>query len=193
MWNRLVDQQFWLFGQDVVADEGNRLLAFGGERLAATQRGKAACYRLPISLHANAYLYLWGFGALHTVDGSAVAFLQRATGKIKQPPVARQPATYEHATAENFLKWKTATVQSDCLLRPIAQWIAAYERWVRDFYGAETRRDNVSSWDALKKPTTDPDLLAEDWQQFVDAFDCSGDRCDAATSWGAATEVAVAV
>lgn len=193
MWNRLVDQQFWLFGQDVVAAEGNRLLTYGGERLATMQRGKAACYRLPISPHSNAYLYLWGFGALHTVDGSAVAFLQRAAGKIKQPPVARQPAAYEHATAETFLKWKTATAQPGRLLRPIAQWIVAYECWIRDFYGAEARRDNVSSWDAFKKPTTNPDSIAEDWKQFVDPLDLSDDRFDAATRWGAATEVAVAV
>lgn len=72
---RLVQQQFWLFGADIRHPEGNLLLELGFRRhRAAHSSPGSSCYvwcREALSIH------LWGFGCCLTTSGMDRIYLSR--------------------------------------------------------------------------------------------------------------------
>lgn len=164
---QLVDQQFWLFGRDVAAEQGNRLIELGGERIATWRRGKAAAYRMPSLDEPASCVVLWGFGALLVVDGIARGYLQRSTGRFRVPDAVQALIDYEQACAESFFAWRYASDDEMNRLDPIIRWVIDHEYAVVESYGVAARRSDLSKWASLGKPTSSVGTIPSLWSRLA--------------------------
>ena len=156
----LLNQQFWLFGRDVVAASGNRLVEYGGVRAAADRRGKSACYRMPCGCGGE--LLLWGFGAALTCPRHGVCFLPRFGTVVLAPT---RPATLDGREApDRFIGWQPAEEGGRELFARFAEWFADYEADVRRRHGLAARRADLEGWRELRKPVIEPERIAEEWR-----------------------------
>ena len=167
-WQPLVDQQFWLFGRDVAAEDGNRLLRLGAQRACPQCRGRSACYRLPIADGTvpdarSVSVLLWGFGLVFCEGTQPRCTLRRASGavRIAADAAAARPTLKPHeldaASGERCDRWG----------RSIAGWVAAYEREVVKRFGLEARAADVAAWEVAGKRTCPAATIAPRWESFA--------------------------
>jgi hypothetical protein len=76
----LLNQQCWLWGQDVRRAEGNLLLDFGFERLRAPEEITGSS-QYTLALGKNDFLRLWGFGLF--MEASGEAFISTAMTSLR--------------------------------------------------------------------------------------------------------------
>ena len=171
-WQSLVNQQFWLFGRDVVAECGNRLLLEGGRRECVHCRGKAACYRLPVDPALAGFgelgnlgtpnVMLWGFGLVVCGGTRPVCALCRADGTVRAAPpgacVAASIAAYE------LQAWPLEP--ADGWASHIANWLAGYESGIVERFGLPARAADVAAWEAIGKRTCAAATIADRWGRF---------------------------
>ncbi len=143
----LLDQQLWVWGKDVYAEQGNALIRHGFTRCGCPddQNGSTQYRRVADGLEVR----LWGFGLYWAPTDHAWGVLLRryAAGPVVLP-VERMP---EHA-------WKAAHLprplalnagSARCALGLVAgacTWIAAYECWAWATLGARHRRAVLAAW-----------------------------------------------
>jgi hypothetical protein len=164
----LLHFQCWLWGCDIRRAEGNLLLEYGFSRQRPPV-GAAGSSAYLLSLAPDAVLVLWGFGAFCGDPGTGGVYLKR---------YEFTPVFVAHLNAHR-LPWLPDQ------LRPVAlpaepgarqrmhrqfvtliEWIAQYERWVRDSCGLAYRRQCAaeSTRHTFRIPV---ERLVEEWQQLA--------------------------
>ena len=169
-WQPLVDQQFWLFGRDVLPAGGRRLVRLGAERQGPGCRGKAACYRLPIASDWESMtglddpsVLLWGFGLVLLERGRPCCLLRRRRGtvRIAPPDAVVTPVSQGH----ELDRWPPDS--SDRWASRLAGWLADYEERVAHRFGRAAREDDVVAWRESGKPTCRADQIAGHWRRHA--------------------------
>jgi hypothetical protein len=156
----LLNQQCWLWGQDIKRAEGNLLLLHGFERLRAPagQSGSSQ-YTLRVGrgedeLEEPLHVRLWGFGMYFGRERGI--FLNR---------FHFLPRAAELADLWQGREMTQLRRARDLALLPAAlRWVASYEGWVRDGFGAGYRRACLRDWEAA---VGDPATIASAWQELA--------------------------
>jgi hypothetical protein len=145
---KLLDQQFWLWGQDVARLSNNGLIEIGFKRHAP-----------PIGLQTNScyilegargqHIGLWGFGAFYGQTGVGGSFLKRysfglcLTNDVERPspcwgfdqlPEHRAPTSL----GDRLLMHR--------LLDGFLGWVTEYERWIEGFAPPLHRAECLRDW-----------------------------------------------
>jgi len=164
---RLLTQQLWCWGQDILFAEGNLLIRFGFDRHRdPTDRDRSTCYRTRCG---DLNVALWGFGLFvgHRRFGGLVigrfdflprwAPIESLSLGIHSPD--RLPRFGRPRDAE---QWERARR----LWRRSLIWISDYERRIVAAVGADHRRDCVDRW---LYPYVRPDRMARAWRTLAAA------------------------
>ena len=132
----LLNQQCWLWGQDIRRVHGNLLLERGFTRLRAPA-GCSGSTQYTLAMPGNYRVRLWGFGFYFgTTTG---IFLNRYHFT---PRAAAVSTLWQEAQRLDSL----ARSHDFVLLAAALQWIAAYEAWVLETCGLEYRLATLGSW-----------------------------------------------
>jgi hypothetical protein len=152
----LLNQQCWVWGQDIRRPEGNLLLEHGFERLRPTAgESGSSQYTLQGSGASCApfQVRLWGFGMYFGVEQGI--FINRFEFV---PRVAELADLWQAQQMTQLARAKELS------LLPLAlRWIACYEQWVFDTQGACYRSACLHTWAAT---VGEPDELPSLWQQL---------------------------
>ena len=154
----LLNQQCWLWGQDIRRKDGNVLLARGFERLRAPD-GSSASSQYTLGVDCGR-LRLWGFGLFYGSVEEGI-YLNR---------FEFMPRTVKLGGAGGLGagELQGLRVSGDAvLLGEVVRWIAGYERWVLMEYGLPYRRGCLCGW---KKRHVAPEQLPGAWEEFAEAL-----------------------
>jgi hypothetical protein len=161
----LMHQQCWQFGRDVVAPQGNVLLAEGFERERPPE-GQPASSRYWRMRPGEPALCLWAFGALAYVPGGGGIYINRyqfVPRWVPEPEVAAgswKAAVFDGcAPAVTF---KTIR-ESRRLLRFVMGTFAGYEESVLRRYGVDYRRETLRGWHL---PSILPCRMPTEWRRL---------------------------
>ncbi|MFO1043330.1 MAG: hypothetical protein U0941_16175 [Planctomycetaceae bacterium] len=164
---KLLDQQCWLWGQDVVRLSANGLVSFGFQRHAPPFGSeKISCYTLTDS--RLRHVGLWGFGAFYGRTGVVGIFLKRYSfGPCLAFGIERAPICW------TCTQWKIRQAPDDrgLVLRLVSEflvWIVEYERWINQFAPRQHRADCLMDW---KKCCCGPDQLIGEWESLCGLFE----------------------
>lgn len=143
----LLNQQFWLWGQDIRRAEGNLLIEHGfvAERPAAGVRGST---RYEVALGGGRVVVLWGFGLFYGDPERGGLYL----GRFRLAPRLGgwDPArgVWEPSRLPRFAPpgagddWR----RTGDLLVPALAWIGRYKAWIATAFGTEYRRRCLAPW-----------------------------------------------
>lgn len=168
----LLNQQLWLWGQDIRRPEGNALLEYGFERTRPPEGQKGSntytCQPAP-----GTVVTLWAFGLSYARADRGAVFLPRFTFTPRlvaaeaPPGVIWSPTQLPDCRAPRGAReWARA----HRLFIPALRWIADYECWIAGRLGLPYRRACVEAWPKVRVPA---DRLADAWAQLIA-------ECDAA-------------
>lgn len=168
----LLNQQFWLWGQDIRRAEGNALLRHGftRQRPPAGVRGSSA---YTLDLGAGRAVTLWGFGFAYRDPAAGSLYVSRfrlaplllgtpgnGLSQVWEP--TRLPPRRKPTSADDWAR-------AHALLVPALRWVSAYEHWVVAVLGLEYRQACVAAW---RRPMCQAEQVAGRWQRLAS-------RCDA--------------
>ncbi len=172
----LLNQQFWLWGQDIRRQEGNLLLSLGFERTRPPDDAQGSrCYTL--RLDARRTVVLWGFGLFYGDRALGGLYLSRfalspCLSQSGEPPVGVwTPADlppFTHPADDN--EWD----RGRRLLIDTLRWISTYESWVLKDMGSAYRHDSLAAW---SRPVCAADDCAALWLRLAQRCDASLRRC----------------
>lgn len=168
---RLLNQQFWLWGQDIRHQEGNLLLRYGFERARPPDAVQGSrCYTL--RLDPQWTVVLWGFGLFYGDQTQGGLYLSRfrfspLLGTSAEAPVgiwtpAQLPPFTEPAEANDWARARP-------LLVAALRWISAYESWIVAEMGSAYRHECLAGRPRATCPARDSPAL---WLRL-------SHRCDA--------------
>lgn len=144
----LLNQQFWLWGQDIRRQDGNLLLRYGFERARPPEGVHGSrCYTLRLGEHRT--VALWGFGLFRGDRSLGGLYLSRfklspLLSESGEPPVAvwtpaQLPPFLQPANADDLARARSS-------LAAALRWISAYESWILEEMGPAYRRDCLAGW-----------------------------------------------
>lgn len=162
----LLNQQLWLFGQDIRRPEGNALIDYGFRRTRPPE-GLKAGNTYSITEPDGTGIFLWGFGLFFHHPARGGIFIPRFTFT---PRLARfvglpdrawaWPQLQECRVPRGVYQWATARY----LFIPALRWIAAYERWIVRRRGPDYRTACLAPWSHATIAAAD---LSDAWQQLL--------------------------
>ena len=143
----LLDQQMWCWGCDVRREQGNLLLAYGGERHPAPNGRSSSAYHW--HLPGGGSLVLWGWGIWTSCAGKGSLYLSRSPFRLRYgasvtehpkawcekdlPPLPGPTGSQEQKQAVN-------------LLVELTNWIEHYERWIAEITLPGYRPGTIEAW-----------------------------------------------
>lgn|GEM_PF-1277671 len=151
---QLLNQQCWIWGQDIQRKDGNLLLEYGFERLRAPE-GKSGSTQYQLRMPCGTVVCLWGYGIYYGLQSglflNRYEFIGRAatveSGWMEIAHFRTRPRSYDwHALAT------------------VVAWMASYEHWVLDQVGTRERRAALTPW---KKSICGGDEMESAWQQLA--------------------------
>lgn len=171
----LLNQQFWLWGQDIRRPEGNLLLRLGFERTRPPDGVQGSrCYTVRLDAHRT--VVLWGFGIFYGDAGTGGLYLSRFSLsplllESAEPPVTVwTPAHLPQCTPPaNADEWTRAS----SLLIATLRWISAYESWILKEVGSAYRHDCLAAW---SRPVCEADDTATLWLRLAQRCDATSQR-----------------
>lgn len=177
----LLNQQFWLWGQDIRRQEGNLLIRHGFERVRPPEGVQGSrCYTL--RLDENRTMALWGFGLFYGDPSLGGLYLSRfrlspLLSESGEPPVAVwSPAHFTPFTQPaDAQEWARARPSLIAALR----WISAYESWILEQMGPAYRYDCLAGW---SRPVCAADAGAAQWLRLAHRCDATLRRASAASA-----------
>lgn len=164
--NRLLEQQFWLWGCDIRRPEGNILSQLGFEKVKApAETGlNTSQYRCPLSITCT--IALWGFGVCVSDSSHGSVFVPRAGLRPRYcQSTLDTTSAWEPAWFERILLGETNRDLVPCyhLVGQLIDWIAWYECRVLEIAGQAHRQRSIETW---KRPVVDHAPLAQQWLQL---------------------------
>lgn len=166
----LLNQQCWLWGQDIRRPEGNALIEYGFARTRPPEGQKGS--NTYLLRRPDGTALLWAFGFFYHRAGEGGVFLPRFAGTPRLARFAGLPGAVWSATQldcrppRGVWQWSRARQ----LFVPALRWLAEYERWVRAARGLGYRRACVESW---KQTQTSAASLPEQWEALADDCDAA--------------------
>lgn len=145
----LLNQQFWLWGQDIRRPGGNALLAHGFRR-ARPPEGVKGSPSYALDLGGGRSLVLWGFGLFLGDPALGGIYVSRFRLAPLLTPDAEPPAgvwSPSHLPLRRAPRDPAEWAAAWALLGVAVRWLAAYERWVQATYGAAERQALLHGWD----------------------------------------------
>ncbi len=159
---KLLTQQFWCLGQDVLSPHGNLLMEYGFSRHrgSAGKRAKSTYYTLE---EGELRIALWAFGAVFAERSHGGIFLDRFNFKPGWSSVDSLP--YGVHSPEQLPRFpppasNTEWQSAHRLCQSMLEWFASYETWVAKRYGLEYRQKCVEKW---SRPVANADQIADAW------------------------------
>lgn len=147
--NRLLNQQFWLWGCDIRRAEGNLLAELGFTKAKSPPESGVDISQYRSSLTPHRTLTLWGFGLWLGDDSLGGIFIPRSGFKPRCTRVALettdawQPAWFEGVTdpagSDDIAVYRHLLVDA-------LEWIAWYEERVLEIAGIDYRRQSLDGW-----------------------------------------------
>ncbi len=141
---KLLNQQFWLWGQDVRC--APNLLALHG---FAHHRPPPDSAGSPVYILGNGEIALWGFGLLAHFAGQQPIYVNRFCCEPRLPRAGVTPRDVwlpeqlaPLQVPESPAAWRTSVASMGRALR----WIIAYEAWITTAAGPDYRADCLSRW-----------------------------------------------
>ncbi|MCO5222837.1 MAG: hypothetical protein M9947_14865 [Thermomicrobiales bacterium] len=165
---RLVQQQFWLFGADIRRPAGNLLLQLGFERHRAPDPPHgSSCYVLADP--GVGIVHLWGFGCCLTSEPAGRIFLTRHRAKVHRIPdtIALEGL---HSVPELHRLCHRDEDDAGLPVRQAAlfRWFADYERNALDHMGLPERNAMLAQWTHRRAcPVTE---IPERWERMASAI-----------------------
>lgn len=158
---RLLGQQLWCWGRDVVYPAGNLLVRYGFSRHRAPGGDGATCYRLDSGAR---HIALWAFGIWYGRRELGGIYVNRfqfvpqwANFESLALGIHRPEDVPPGVRPLGPRQWKRA----HRLCRELLAWIAGYERWVRREAGLDYRRQCVATW---LRPLISAERLPAAWR-----------------------------
>lgn len=147
---RLLNQQLWCWGRDILCSDGNLLTRYGLLRHRNPEDPKegATCYR---SDDDDCHVALWGFGVFFGLRRHGGLFVERCSFQPRWAPVEslslgvhslKDLRMFERPRSED--NWRCA----HRLLREMVGWIVRYETWVQQAQGVAFRQECINGWRA---------------------------------------------
>lgn len=164
--NRLLEQQFWLWGCDIRRQESNILLHLGFEKIKAPAATglKTSQYRCPLS--TTRAIALWGFGVCLCDSTLGSIFVPRA-GLYPRwcQPVLDTATAWEPAWFGRIPLPATGREIVPCykLVRELIDWIEWYEDRTLEIAGVAYRQRSL---DARQRPAGDATDLRGQWLEL---------------------------
>lgn len=172
----LLNQQFWLWGQDIRRPEGNALLlrGFVQERPPADLRGST---RYELALGSDRVVVLWGFGLFYGDRELGGLYLGRFRLAPRLCPQDTPRGVWEPSRLPRIVPPADADDRrrAGALLVAALRWVAAYEAWASDALGAEHRRRSVDAW---RRPACRPEEIVAAWTRLAHRCHASAVRAD---------------
>jgi hypothetical protein len=134
-----LNQQCWVWGQDVRRAEGNLLLEFGFARRSA-EDGSLASSQYTLEVREGVCLRLWGYGLYFGETQGSGIYLNRFEFL---PRAAVSDGERWHGVSEFA---ELAVAADTVLLEEALCSIADYERWVLRTLGISYRRVCLAGW-----------------------------------------------
>jgi hypothetical protein len=155
----LLNQQCWLWGQDIKRAEGNLLLQHGFQRLRP-EPGQSGSSQYTLQLGDTLHVRLWGFGMYF---GREQGLFMNRFDFI--------PRTAELSDLWQAQEMTQPPRASDLSQLPVAlRWIADYEQWVLTTCGASYRSACLLNWEAA---VGTPDCLPTLWQHLAESVEAA--------------------
>jgi len=146
---RLLNQQCWLWGQDIKREEGNLLLEYGFERVRPPSLLPGPS-QYTLSLDEDLHIRLWGFG-LYCGHSKGI-FINRFD---LVPRVAELSDGWQGDLMRDLPRSADRSLMSTAF-----RWIGSYEGWVMQRCSAAYREKCLLGW---KQRASSPLLLSDAW------------------------------
>jgi hypothetical protein len=163
---KLLNQQFWLWGQDV--RHAPNLLAKRGFSHHRPPQGNAGS---PVYILGDGEIVLWGFGLLAQVAGQQPIYVNRFCCEPRLPRAGVTPQEVwlpEHLGTLQVPASPDAWSRSLEAFAQVLRWIITYEQWIATAAAPGYRDDCLARWPRTLCPAT---KIVPAWQQLVDACD----------------------
>lgn len=168
----LLNQQLWLWGQDIRRPEGNALIEHGFTRLKPPD-GVRGSNTYVLQLPCGARVFLWAFGFCYQRPGCGGIFMPRFSFTPRLARCDDLPAAVWSATQlgayrppRDSRQWARAWSH----FIPALRWVADYERWIGGARSSEYRRVCIDSW---RQTQVHAACLGAEWEALAE-------RCDMA-------------
>ncbi|MGC4106348.1 MAG: hypothetical protein QM753_08340 [Thermomicrobiales bacterium] len=171
---RMMQQQFWLWGCDVRRPDGNLLALHGFEKQRPPEGSTCSTSRYARVVSGDIELALWGFGLLATRAGDGSVFLPRLS---LRPRCAECHAALDGRwDPDDFTDLHRPSDSCDhrrvrLLLADVLRWIETYEREVLDVAGVAFRSASVAAW---KRPIGPAQDLPQHWIKLASTLQAEG-------------------
>jgi len=162
----LFDQQMWCFGRDIIRPNGNLLLDLGMCRYRSADPNRGSSMYSATAVEGG-MISLWGFGMLYGEPGFGSAFVRRYDFDPRLTSVESPSGVHNPAQFRDLFR-PTSASELACvrhLLPSLVRWLAAYEHWVAENFGAEYRERSLM---ARNKPALVPGHeMAGAWERVA--------------------------
>jgi hypothetical protein len=183
---KLLDQQFWCWGQDVCLPQQNALLSYGFCRHASPPEKKQISHYVltetigpAMNPRSGRKIGLWGSGLFFGCPERGAIYIRRYTFA----PIAMEyccpieavggPDEFPVPPHDNQ---QEAQSHSTLLLADLCQWLAQYEEWAQQQLGLRHRERCLREW---KKTVAAATEIVPQWQRLARAFhECVSDSTE---------------
>lgn len=162
----LLDEQMWLFGQDIRHENGNLLIRYGCRRQRDPANTTSAYIHEP---DEKQQMTLWSFGLLFCDEDRGGMFLPRFSFTPRWMGRWRFAEWNGHLDSISRHRSTCDASVLNSLLRQAALWLAGYEDWVLSIAGIDYRRACVERW--RKKRCIPVEAIAGAWRELAAHFD----------------------
>lgn len=162
----LMQHQGWLWGRDVRCSTGNRLVAYGFERIPAPieKTGGTTLYRR-CEPERTILLWSWGF-SFHRPGWPEAIHVSRGGGGVHAISLTEFAAPcwcYDDAK----LSWRELAPEMIRCVPDALRWPAEFERWAQRTIGLERREEELREWHNAHRTAAG---LPEDWDALADRW-----------------------
>ena len=165
---RLLRQQVWCWGRDIVRPEGNWLIEIGFDRIQPPPNRQKCASVYTLAMPHGRCVVLRGFGVFYGDGQQGGIFLPRSKfqpGYTTQATLDRPPWSLEDLP---MLSAPTESQQRACatLTLDLIEWIWRYEVNIVEQLGIEYRRSTVLEWHKGTRPFVPAENVASAWREL---------------------------
>jgi hypothetical protein len=162
---RLLHQQCWNWGRDILRPEGNLLLESGFSRQRPPE-GELGSSRYELETDDGSILLLWGFGLYFGEPERGGVYLNRYQFQPKWMPLESvRPLIWRADLVPDGQTPPAPLLPFEIAARAAGQ-IADYEDWVLSRCGLEYRRNVLREWKQAAKGVP-PQTLPQSWRDLA--------------------------
>lgn len=166
--SKLLDQQMWCWGRDIVRPQGNALISYGFTR-ERPPKGVTASSAYVFHPAPGREFRVWGFGLLYSEASLGGVYLGR---RDFSPKLIGGPVRDVWRPGQLIRARRARTAEEDEVVRHLLRGalcrIAAYEWWALEELGRPHREQCVATW---HKATVPAEGMPETWERLARYFE----------------------